>query len=342
MRILSGIQPSGALHLGNYLGALVKFVRLQDQAQCLYFLADLHAITVWQDPSDLAHATREVTAAFLACGIVMLGTGWFGSYAAWQCALAPPWRRLSAAPMWAFISMSSISTLVSADSAMKCEPVETPSPMMELEMLLKEATLTFFMSMLLAMRANGSISSEPTPNSSSRFRALATNGKVSILSAPSVIVRAALVLAKIADPDLTGGRVAFHVADHQPGGEQVRRAALQGAQPGHQRRRDLAEVAPPTDRIPAGRMIGRKRALLQRVEHETGFEARPQEQVQRPVKDPLQPGLAADGLPQGMARSFVPSPLKSPTVKAKIKIPVMASTPSREIAFASFIEFSKF
>jgi tryptophanyl-tRNA synthetase len=68
-RILSGVQTSGALHLGNYLGALVKFVRLQDQAECLYFLADLHAITVWQDPAALPRQMREVAAAYLASGV---------------------------------------------------------------------------------------------------------------------------------------------------------------------------------------------------------------------------------------------------------------------------------
>jgi tryptophanyl-tRNA synthetase len=69
MRILSGVQTSGALHLGNYLGALVKFVRLQDQAECLYFLADLHAITVWQDPKKLSDQMREVAAAYIASGV---------------------------------------------------------------------------------------------------------------------------------------------------------------------------------------------------------------------------------------------------------------------------------
>jgi tryptophanyl-tRNA synthetase len=69
MRILSGVQTSGSLHLGNYLGALVKFVRLQEQAQCLYFLADLHAITVWQDPDKLAGQMREVAAAYIASGV---------------------------------------------------------------------------------------------------------------------------------------------------------------------------------------------------------------------------------------------------------------------------------
>jgi tryptophanyl-tRNA synthetase len=68
-RALSGVQTSGALHLGNYLGALVKFVRLQDEGECLFFLADLHAITVWQEPSRLAAQLREVAAAYIASGI---------------------------------------------------------------------------------------------------------------------------------------------------------------------------------------------------------------------------------------------------------------------------------
>ena len=69
MRILSGVQTSGQLHLGNYLGAIVKFVRLQHEAECLYFLADLHAITVWQDPDKLPGQIREVAAAFIASGV---------------------------------------------------------------------------------------------------------------------------------------------------------------------------------------------------------------------------------------------------------------------------------
>ena len=68
-RVLSGVQPTGALHLGNYLGALVKFVRLQAAAECFYFLADLHAITVWQDPDKLTDQMREVAAAFIASGV---------------------------------------------------------------------------------------------------------------------------------------------------------------------------------------------------------------------------------------------------------------------------------
>jgi tryptophanyl-tRNA synthetase len=68
-RIVSGVQASGSLHLGNYLGALRKFVALQDQGPCFIFVADLHAITAWQDPAALAAQTREVAAAYIACGL---------------------------------------------------------------------------------------------------------------------------------------------------------------------------------------------------------------------------------------------------------------------------------
>ena len=68
-RTVSGIQPTGNLHLGNYLGAITKFVTLQDNYDCIYCVVDMHAITVWQDPAELARATREVTAAFIASGI---------------------------------------------------------------------------------------------------------------------------------------------------------------------------------------------------------------------------------------------------------------------------------
>ena len=68
-RILSGVQPSGALHLGNYLGALKKFVALQSTAPTFLFVADMHAITVWQDPKSLAGQTREIAAAYLAAGL---------------------------------------------------------------------------------------------------------------------------------------------------------------------------------------------------------------------------------------------------------------------------------
>ncbi len=68
-RILSGVQPSGDLHLGNYLGAIKNFVSLQKEFECFFCVVDLHAITVWQDPKILKQKTREVTAAFVASGI---------------------------------------------------------------------------------------------------------------------------------------------------------------------------------------------------------------------------------------------------------------------------------
>ena len=68
-RILSGVQPSGDLHLGNYLGAIRNFVSLQKKYECFFCVVDLHAITVWQDPIKLIHKTREVIAAFIASGI---------------------------------------------------------------------------------------------------------------------------------------------------------------------------------------------------------------------------------------------------------------------------------
>ncbi len=67
--VFSGVQPTGNLHLGNYLGALVNFVKLQESHDCIYCVVDLHAITVWQDPEELPRNIREVTAAFIACGI---------------------------------------------------------------------------------------------------------------------------------------------------------------------------------------------------------------------------------------------------------------------------------
>ncbi len=68
-RVFSGVQPTGNLHLGNYLGAITKFVDLQREADCLYCVVDMHAITVWQEPDELVRSTREVTAAFIAAGI---------------------------------------------------------------------------------------------------------------------------------------------------------------------------------------------------------------------------------------------------------------------------------
>jgi tryptophanyl-tRNA synthetase len=68
-RVFSGVQPTGNLHLGNYLGAIRRFVEMQNTHECIYCVVDLHAITVWQDPHELRRNTREVTAAFLAAGI---------------------------------------------------------------------------------------------------------------------------------------------------------------------------------------------------------------------------------------------------------------------------------
>ena len=68
-RVFSGIQPSGELHLGNYLGAIKRFVPLQQQFPCIYCVVDMHAITVWQEPDDLRRATREVAAAYVAAGV---------------------------------------------------------------------------------------------------------------------------------------------------------------------------------------------------------------------------------------------------------------------------------
>ena len=68
--VFSGVQPTGNLHLGNYLGAIKRFVEMQERdAQCLYCVVDMHAITLWQDPAALKGQIREVTAAFLAAGI---------------------------------------------------------------------------------------------------------------------------------------------------------------------------------------------------------------------------------------------------------------------------------
>jgi tryptophanyl-tRNA synthetase len=68
-RIFSGIQPTGNLHLGNYLGAVRNWVDLQHDYECIYCVVDLHAITQWQDPAELRDSTREVTAALIAAGI---------------------------------------------------------------------------------------------------------------------------------------------------------------------------------------------------------------------------------------------------------------------------------
>jgi len=68
-RTVSGIQPTGNLHLGNYLGAIRRWVQMQEEGECLFFLADLHAITVHNDPATLGANIREMAAALVACGI---------------------------------------------------------------------------------------------------------------------------------------------------------------------------------------------------------------------------------------------------------------------------------
>lgn len=68
-RVLSGIQPSGTVTIGNYLGAMKHFVELQDEADCLFCIVDLHAITVPQDPQELRHNSRSLAALYLAAGI---------------------------------------------------------------------------------------------------------------------------------------------------------------------------------------------------------------------------------------------------------------------------------
>ncbi len=68
-RVFSGVQPTGSLHLGNYLGAIKRFVALQETHDCIYCVVDLHAITVQQSPVELRSNIREVTAAFIAAGI---------------------------------------------------------------------------------------------------------------------------------------------------------------------------------------------------------------------------------------------------------------------------------
>ncbi len=68
-RIFSGVQPTGNLHLGNYLGAIRNWVRLQSEYECIFCIVDMHAITLWQDPKELVKNTREVTAGMIAAGV---------------------------------------------------------------------------------------------------------------------------------------------------------------------------------------------------------------------------------------------------------------------------------
>jgi tryptophanyl-tRNA synthetase len=68
-RVFSGMQPTGNLHLGNYLGAMINWVKMQTTHECVYCVVDLHAITVKHDPAQLVNDIRELTAAYLACGL---------------------------------------------------------------------------------------------------------------------------------------------------------------------------------------------------------------------------------------------------------------------------------
>jgi tryptophanyl-tRNA synthetase len=67
--VFSGMQPTGSLHLGNYLGAMVNWIEMQKTHSCIYCVVDLHAITVWQEPAELRHAIRQVTATYIAAGL---------------------------------------------------------------------------------------------------------------------------------------------------------------------------------------------------------------------------------------------------------------------------------
>src|SRR3954471_10468095 len=69
MRVVSGIQPTGGLHLGNLLGAILRWVRMQNEVECLYFLADLHSLSEHMDPEQRRSSVREMAAALIASGI---------------------------------------------------------------------------------------------------------------------------------------------------------------------------------------------------------------------------------------------------------------------------------
>ncbi len=68
-RVFSGIKPTGNLHLGNYIGAISQWIKIQDQYDCFFCIVDLHAITVSQDPKQLAEKTKELASLYLACGL---------------------------------------------------------------------------------------------------------------------------------------------------------------------------------------------------------------------------------------------------------------------------------
>lgn len=68
-RVFSGMQPTGSLHLGNYLGAMLQWIEMQKTRECIYCVVDLHAITVWQDPAELKRSIRLVAASYMASGL---------------------------------------------------------------------------------------------------------------------------------------------------------------------------------------------------------------------------------------------------------------------------------
>jgi tryptophanyl-tRNA synthetase len=76
-RIVSGVQPTGEMHLGNYLGALRHWTKLQTEAECLYLVADLHALTVAQDPGELRQRILATAALLIAIGIDPLRSVFF-------------------------------------------------------------------------------------------------------------------------------------------------------------------------------------------------------------------------------------------------------------------------
>ena len=68
-RVFSGMQPTGNLHIGNYLGALKNWVRIQNDYECIFCIVDLHAITLYQEPAELRAKIHEIAALYLAAGI---------------------------------------------------------------------------------------------------------------------------------------------------------------------------------------------------------------------------------------------------------------------------------
>ena len=68
-KVVSGIRPTGHLHLGNYYGAVKSFVRMQDEYDCMFFIADWHSLTTHPKPDDIQNSARAILAEYLACGL---------------------------------------------------------------------------------------------------------------------------------------------------------------------------------------------------------------------------------------------------------------------------------